>query len=113
MAEIFIHEWNKSVHDGRRILSSKSAEKIAGQHAYACQRLSSWFRLGKYIIKHDEAKKIIADDYRKLPQNTRKEKKYYEIARKRDHRQKRRQLYNLLDCISRGETPANKWVAIC
>ena len=66
-----------------------------------------------YIIKHDEAKKIIADDYRKLPQNTRKEKKYYEIARKRDHRQKRRQLYNLLDCISRGETPANKWVAIC
>ena len=67
----------------------------------------------QYIIKHDEAKKIIADDYRKLPQNTRKEKKYYEIARKRDHRQKRRQLYNLLDCISRGETPANKWVAIC
>ena len=51
--------------------------------------------------------------HHQLPQNTRKEKKYYEIARKRDHRQKRRQLYNLLDCISRGETPANKWVAIC
>lgn len=67
----------------------------------------------QYIVKHDEAKKIIADDYRKLPQKTRREKKYYEIARKRDHRQKRRQLYNLLDCISRGETPANKWVAIC
>ena len=67
----------------------------------------------QYIIKHDEAKKIIAIDYRKLPQNTRKEKKYYEIARKRDNRQKRRQLYNLLDCISRGETLANKWVAIC
>ena len=55
MAEIFIHEWNKSDHDGRRILSSKSAEKIWGQHAYACQNLTSWFRLGKYIIKHDQA----------------------------------------------------------
>ena len=55
MAEIFIREWNKSDHDGRRILSSKSAEKILGQHAYACQNLTSWFRLGKYIIKHDQA----------------------------------------------------------
>ena len=66
-----------------------------------------------YIIKHDEAKKIIAVDYRNLPQNSKKEKKYYNMAKKRDHRQKRRQLSNLLDCISRGETPANKWVAIC
>ena len=70
-------------------------------------------RIIQYIIKHDEAKKIIADDYRKLPQKSRKEKKYYEIARRTDHRQKRRQLYDLLDSISRGETPANKWVAIC
>lgn len=66
----------------------------------------------QYIIKHDEAKKIIADDYRKLPQNTRREKKYYQIARNRNERQKRRQLYGLLDCISRGETPASKWVSI-
>ena len=66
----------------------------------------------QYIIKHDEAKKIIADDYRKLPQNSRREKKYYQIARNRNERQKRRQLYGLLDCISRGETPASKWVSI-
>ena len=46
----------------------------------------------QYIIKHDEAKKIIAIDYRNLPRNTKKEKKYYEIARKRDHRQKHRRL---------------------
>ena len=66
-----------------------------------------------YIIKHDEAKKIIEDDYRKLPRSTRKEKKYYEKARNRDGRRKKRQLYSLLDCISRGETPAYKWVSIC
>lgn len=67
----------------------------------------------QYIIKHDEAKKIIAEDYRKLPQNTKREKKYYKIARNRNERQKRRQLYGLLDCISRGEMPAAKWVSIC
>ena len=66
-----------------------------------------------YIVKHDEAMKIIEVDYRKLPQNTRKEKKYYEKARNREGRRKKRQLYNLLDCISRGETPAYKWVSIC
>ena len=58
-------------------------------------------------------KKIIEVDYRNLPQKTRKEKKYYEKARMRDGRRRKRQLYNLLDCISRGETPANKWVSIC
>ena len=67
----------------------------------------------RYIVKHDEAKKIIAVDYRKLPQKTRREKKYYEKARNRDGRRKRRQLCDLLDCISRGETPAYKWVPIC
>ena len=40
-------------------------------------------------------------------------KKYYEKARMRDGRRRKRQLCNLLDCISRGETPANKWVSIC
>ena len=55
MAEIFIEEWRRKDSDGRRNLSTKSAEKIGGEHAYACQNLTSWFRLGKYIIKHDQA----------------------------------------------------------
>ena len=67
----------------------------------------------RYIIKHDEAKKIIADDYRKLPQKSRREKKYYEIAKRRDRRQKGRRLNMLLDSLSRGETPESKWVSIC
>ena len=73
---------------------------------------SSPNQLIRYILKHDEAMKIIADDYRKLPQNTRKEKKYYEIAKRRDRRQKGRRVNMLLDSLSRGETPASKWVSI-
>lgn len=55
MAEIFIHEWNRKDNDGRRNLSTKSEGKIGGEHAYGCMNLTSWFRLGKYIIKHDQA----------------------------------------------------------
>ena len=55
MTEIFIHEWNKKDFDGRRNLKTKSAEKIGGEYAYGCQGLTTWFRLGKYVIKHDHA----------------------------------------------------------
>lgn len=55
MAEIFIEEWRKKDLDGRRNLSTRSKEKINGEYAYGCVGLTSWFRLGKYIIKHDQA----------------------------------------------------------
>ena len=55
MAEIFIEEWRKNDLDGRRNLSTRSKEKINGEYAYGCVGLTSWFRLGKYIIKHDQA----------------------------------------------------------
>lgn len=55
MAEIFIEEWKKKDLDGRRNLKTRSKEKINGEYAYGCVGLTSWFRLGKYIIKHDQA----------------------------------------------------------
>ena len=57
--EIFIQEWKISDYDGRRDKSIKSDGTINGDHVYACQRLSSWFRLGKYIIKHDVANYLL------------------------------------------------------
>ncbi len=59
MAEIFIYEWRNSDYDGRRNLSMKSEGTINGNHVYACIRLSSWFRLGKYLIKHDMANYLL------------------------------------------------------
>ena len=51
--EIFIEKWEKNDLDGRRDLKTKSKDTIGGEHAYACTRLSSWFRLGEYIIKYN------------------------------------------------------------
>jgi len=53
--EIFIEKWEgmKSDPDACRDLKTKSKDTINGEHIYACKRLSSWFRLGEYIIKYN------------------------------------------------------------
>ena len=57
--EIFIQEWNIKDYDGRREKSMMSDGTINGEHVYACQRLTTWFRLGKYLIKHDVANYLL------------------------------------------------------
>ena len=59
MELVFIYTWQSGDTDARRDLATKSKDKIAGQHAYACKGLSSWFRLGKYVIKHDQANYLL------------------------------------------------------
>ena len=53
----------------------------------------------KYIKKHDEAKKIIAIDYRLLPNKTKAEKKYYQHAKNRAIRQQHRRIDDLFRLI--------------
>jgi len=57
--EVFIEEWRKNDYTGRRDLSIKSSVKVGGEYLYACKNLTSWFRLGKYIIKHDIANYLL------------------------------------------------------
>lgn len=45
-----------------------------------------------YIIAHDRAKITIMDDYRKLPRSSKKQKKYYKAAERRDRRNAMRRL---------------------
>jgi hypothetical protein len=59
MREIFIEEWKIQDHAGRRDKSIVSDGTINGEHVFACQSLTSWFRLGKYIIKHDTANYLL------------------------------------------------------
>ena len=59
MKEIFIHEWKIQDYSGRRDRSMKSEDTINGEHIYACLHLTSWFRLGKYLIKHDKANYLL------------------------------------------------------
>lgn len=63
-----------------------------------------------YVEAHDRAKKIIADDYRKLPHATKQQKKYYKNARRKEERRQRRRLDELFDMIENGacqEPPRN------
>ena len=57
--EIFIHEWKIQDYAGRREPTMKSEGTINGEHVYACKNLTSWFRLGKYLIKHDYANYLL------------------------------------------------------
>lgn len=65
------------------------------------QETNSLHGLVNYICAHDKAKKIIAEDYRKLPRNTVKQKQYYNKARKKKRRQAIRNVYDLFAEIER------------
>ena len=56
----------------------------------------------QYISAHDRAKKIIADDYRKLPRSTPKQKQYYKAAQSRDRRKKVRRVERLFELLANG-----------
>lgn len=57
--------------------------------------------LVNYIVAHDKSKKIIADDYRKLPRKTPKEKRYYEKAKRKAKRQQNKRIDDLFESIKR------------
>lgn len=56
-----------------------------------------------YIIDHDRAKVTILDDYRKLPQNTKLQRKYYRAAERRVKRDERRRLDRAFEMLERAE----------
>ncbi len=57
----------------------------------------------RYIAGHDQAKKTIADDYRKLPQETRKQKKYYRQAKKKAQWGSQIRTYRLFEMLERQD----------
>ena len=59
MSETFIIEWQISDYAGRRNKNIVSKGTINGEHIYACEKLTTWSRLGKYLIKHDFANYLL------------------------------------------------------
>lgn len=55
----------------------------------------------EYIVAHDRAKQIIADDYRKLPQVTKKQKRYFRKAERKERYKKAQRLDSLFMMIER------------
>ena len=54
-----------------------------------------------YIYEHDKAKKIIENDWKKLPKKTKRQKKYYEQAKRKDRHQKLKRIDELFKEIER------------
>lgn len=65
-----------------------------------------------YIVAHDRAKEIIRLDYRKLPRATKRQRKYYQQAEKRNRRQQYRRLDELFRQIEAAD-PELKQCSIC
>jgi len=63
----------------------------------------------QYIIKHDKAKTIIADDYRKLPQNTKKERHYYRVAKNKAKRKEKNRLDSLFLKLEKSNPDIKKF----
>ncbi len=69
-------------------------------------------RLMSYISKHDKAKAVIMDDYKKLPQTTKAQKKYYRQAKNRAHRSAVRRVDYLFSLLESND-PGLKQMAFC
>lgn len=52
-----------------------------------------------YIFNHDKAKKIMAIDYRNLPKQTKRQKKYYNQAKRRERKKSTKRVLELFDKI--------------
>lgn len=57
----------------------------------------------QYIKKHDEFKQNAPKDYRKLPQNTKQQKRYYRTAKKREEKRIAKRLDSLFLRIEKQE----------
>lgn len=60
-------------------------------------------KLVEYIIAHDRAKITIMDDYRKLPKRTKKQKKYYKLAERKDRRNTMRRLDSIFSSLEQTQ----------
>ena len=68
--------------------------------------VKSTLNIGKiiqYIRDHDKAKKIIRDDWKKLPKKTSKQKKYYEKYKKKEKRRQHKRIDELFKKLEKGE----------
>ena len=65
-----------------------------------------------YIIAHDKSKEIIFDDYKKLPQRTKRQKKYYKIAERKVHRHNANRVDNIFKFLEQ-ENKDYKKMSFC
>lgn len=69
-------------------------------------------KLVDYITAHDRAKITIMDDYRKLPQSTKQQKKYYRVAERKDRRKAMKRLDSIFAVLEQSQAGLKRY-SIC
>lgn len=78
---------------------SKNLMRRSFHRQYDLRETESIDKVLRYILEHDKSMFNSEGDYRKLPKNTKKQKRYYNQAKKRAKRKSVRNVYKLLDQI--------------
>lgn len=102
--------WHRNVYDGDMSLEQAAAGAFHRQ--MDVKPTSSIDKLINYITAHDKAKKIIREDYRKLPQHTARQKMYYRQAERRAKRAARHRVDVLFNLIEKQD-PSMKALSVC
>lgn len=66
------------------------------------EQTDSLDKIVDYIVRHDKAKIIIQDDYRKLPRRTKKQRKYFKSAERKAKRKEMQRLDYLFAAIAQA-----------
>ncbi len=82
---------------GEKNLSMEEAKRARYHVQVDVPRNKSPYKHIQYLVEHDKAKKIAQVDYRKLPHQTKKQKKYYRQAEKRAKRNSINRVLALLE----------------
>ena len=75
----------------------------------AVKATESMEKIVEYIIAHDRAKITIMDDYRKLPKSTKKQKKYYKAAERKDRRNAMRRLDSIFASLEQSQAEIKQY----
>ena len=65
--------------------------------------VESMEKIVDYIVAHDRAKVTIMNDYRKLPRSTKKQKRYYEAAKRKDSRNAARRIDDIFAALEQSQ----------
>lgn len=81
----------------------EDADKVPFHRQGDMSESGSIMKYLKYIKEHDEFKQNAPKDYRKLPQNTERQKLYYRTAKKREEKRSAKRLDSLFLLIEKQE----------
>ncbi len=102
--------FHKNFYD--KSLSHEEAIKGKYHRQADVKETESLERMISYIANHDKAKIIMVEDYRKLPQDTRAQKKYYRQAQNRARRSAVRRVDSLFALLE-SNNPELKRMTFC